>query len=145
MKIIKEFKEFAAQGNMLDMAVGVIIGAAFGKIITSLVNDIITPILSLFTGGIDFTQLFCNLSSTPVESVAKAQEAGIPVVAYGMFIQNIVDFLIQAFAIFMVIRAIMSFKKKKAEEPAKPVRVCPYCKSEIADEATRCPHCTSEL
>ncbi len=145
MKIIKEFKEFAAQGNMLDMAVGVIIGAAFGKIIASLVSDIITPILSLFTGGIDFTNLFYNLSSTPVESLAKAQEAGIPVVAYGMFIQNVIDFIIQAFAIFMVIRTIMSFKKKKAEEPAKPARLCPYCKSEIADEATRCPHCTSEL
>ena len=141
----KDFKEFAVQGNMLDMAVGIIIGGAFGKIISSLVSDIIAPILGKLMGGLDFSQAFYNLSDTPVESLAKAQEMGLAVIAYGAFIQNIIDFLIQAFAIFVVLRVMMKFKKK--EEPAieKPARLCPFCKSEIADDATRCPHCTSEL
>jgi len=139
----KDFKEFAVRGNMLDMAVGIIIGASFGRIITSFVEDVISPLLGLLTGGIDFTALFFNLSATPVESVAKAKEVGIPVLAYGNFMQSILDFVIQAFAIFVVLRLIMNFRKKQA--PAKPARVCPYCKMEIADDATRCPHCTSEL
>ena len=144
-QFFKDFKEFALQGNVLNLAIGVVIGGAFGKIVSSFVNDIITPLLGLVTGGVNFSSLFYNLSSTPVGSLAKAQEAGIPVLAYGMFIQNVIDFLISAFAIFIVLRAMMRFKKKEEETPAKPVRLCPYCKSEIADDATRCPHCTSEL
>ena len=144
-QFFKDFKEFALQGNVLNLAIGVVIGGAFGKIVSSFVNDIITPLLGLVTGGVNFSSLFYNLSSTPVESLAKAQEAGIPVLAYGMFIQNVIDFLISAFAIFIVLRAMMRFKKKEEETPAKPARLCPYCKSEVADEATRCPHCTSEL
>lgn len=144
-QFFKDFKEFALQGNVLNLAIGVVIGGAFGKIVSSFVNDIITPLLGLVTDGVNFSSLFYNLSSTPVESLAKAQEAGVPVLAYGMFIQNVIDFLISAFAIFIVLRAMMRFKKKEEEAPAKTARLCPYCKSEIADDATRCPHCTSEL
>ena len=95
-QFFKDFKEFALQGNVLNLAIGVVIGGAFGKIVSSFVNDIITPLLGLVTGGVNFSSLFYNLSSTPVESLAKAQEAGIPVLAYGMFIQNVIDFLISA-------------------------------------------------
>ncbi|MDO4952638.1 MAG: large conductance mechanosensitive channel protein MscL [Synergistaceae bacterium] len=144
-QFFKDFREFALQGNALNLAIGVVIGGAFGKIVSSFVSDIITPLLGLVTGGVDFSGLFYNLSSTPVENLAKAQESGIPVLAYGMFIQNVIDFLITAFAIFIALRSMMRFKKKEEEAPAKPARLCPYCKSEIADDATRCPHCTSEL
>jgi len=141
-QFLKDFREFAVKGNVLDMAIGVIVGAAFGKIITSFVEDIISPLLGLLTGGIDFASLFLNLSSTKVGSVAKAKELGLPVLAYGNFMQSVLNFVIQAFALYIVLRLIMSFRKKEAPAPA---RVCPYCKMEIADDATRCPHCTSEL
>ena len=119
MGFIKEFKEFAMKGNVMDMAVGVIIGGAFGKIVTSLVNDIIMPIVSLATGGIDFTNLFVNLSDdVKYKTIAEATEAGASVFAYGQFIQNILDFIIIAFCIFMMIKAMNKMKKK--EEPAAP-------------------------
>ncbi len=118
-QFFKDFKEFALQGNVLNLAIGVVIGGAFGKIVSSFVNDIITPLLGLVTGGVNFSSLFYNLSSTPVESLAKAQEAGIPVLAYGMFIQNVIDFLITAFAIFIVLRSMMRFKKKEEEDRKK--------------------------
>lgn len=141
-QFLKDFKEFAVKGNVLDMAIGVIVGAAFGKIITSFVEDIISPLIGLLTGGIDFASLFLNLSSTKVESVAKAKELGLPVLAYGNFMQSILNFVIQAFALYIVLRVIMRFRSNEAPAPA---RVCPYCKMEVADDATRCPHCTSEL
>ena len=118
MGFIKEFKEFAMKGNVMDMAVGVIIGGAFGKIVTSLVNDVIMPLVSLATGGIDFTNLFVNLSDdVKYKTLAEAQEAGASVFAYGTFIQNIIDFIIIAFCIFLMIKAMNKMKKK--EEPAK--------------------------
>ena len=118
MGFIKEFKEFAMKGNVMDMAVGVIIGGAFGKIITSLVNDVLMPIIGLATGGIDFTNLFVNLSDdVKYDTLAKAQEAGASVFAYGQFIQNIVDFLIVAFCIFLMLKGINKLNRKK-EEPA---------------------------
>ena len=117
MGFIKEFKEFAMKGNVMDMAVGVIIGGAFGKIVTSLVNDMLMPIISLCTGGIDFTNLFVNLSDdVKYKTLAEAQEAGASVFAYGTFIQNIIDFIIIAFCIFLMIKAMNKMKKK--EEPA---------------------------
>ena len=117
MGFIKEFKEFAMKGNVMDMAVGVIIGGAFGKIVTSLVNDVIMPLVSLATGGIDFTNLFVNLSDdVKYKTLAEAQEAGASVFAYGTFIQNIIDFIIIAFCIFLMIKAMN--KMKKQEEPA---------------------------
>ncbi|MBO5593165.1 MAG: large conductance mechanosensitive channel protein MscL [Prevotella sp.] len=118
MGFIKEFKEFAVKGNVMDMAVGVIIGGAFGKIVTSLVNDVIMPVVSLATGGIDFTNLFVNLSDdVKYKTIAEATEAGASVFAYGQFIQNIVDFLIVAFCIFLMLKGINKMNRKK-EEPA---------------------------
>ena len=118
MGFVKEFKEFAMKGNVMDMAVGVIIGGAFGKIVTSLVNDILMPIISLATGGMDFTNLFVNLSDDmKYKTLAEAQEAGASVFAYGTFIQNIIDFIIIAFCIFLMIKAMNKLKK---EEPAAP-------------------------
>ena len=118
MGFIKEFKEFAMKGNVMDMAVGVIIGGAFGKIVTSLVNDVLMPVISLATGGIDFTNLFINLSgSEKYDTLQAAQEAGASVFAYGSFIQNVVDFLIVAFCIFLMLKGINKLNRKK-EEPA---------------------------
>ncbi len=120
MGFVKEFKEFAMKGNVMDMAVGVIIGGAFGKIVTSLVNDILMPIISMATGGIDFTNLFVNLSSDDkFETLAAAQEAGASVFAYGQFIQNIIDFIIIAFCIFLMIKGMNKLNRKK-EEPEAP-------------------------
>ena len=143
--MIDEFKKFIMRGNVLDMAVGIIIGAAFGKIVTSFVNDVLMPPLGLILGQVDFSNLFINLSSTKVETYAEAKAAGLPIIAYGSFLNSVVDFLIVAFAIFMLIKQVNRLIPKKEEEPEKPKRHCPYCKSEIDDEATRCPHCTSEL
>ena len=121
MGFIKEFKEFAMKGNVMDMAVGVIIGGAFGKIVTSLVNDVIMPVVSLATGGIDFTNLFVNLSDdVKYKTLAEAQEAGASVLAYGAFIQNIIDFIIIAFCIFMMIKAMNKMKKKEEPAPEAP-------------------------
>ena len=141
--MIQEFKTFIMRGNVLDMAVGIIIGAAFGKIVTSFVNDLLMPPLGLILGQVDFSNLFINLSSTEVATFAEAKEAGLPIIAYGSFLNSVVDFLIVAFAIFMLIKQVNRLMPAK-ETPAAP-RKCPYCKSEIDEEATRCPHCTSEL
>ena len=120
MGFVKEFKEFAMKGNVMDMAVGVIIGGAFGKIVTSLVNDVLMPVISLVTGGIDFTNLFVNLSDdTKYKTLAEAQEAGASLLAYGQFIQNIIDFVIVAFCIFLMIKGMNKLNRKK-EEPEAP-------------------------
>lgn len=142
MGMLKEFKDFALRGNVVDMAVGVVIGAAFGKIVSSLVSDIIMPPLGYVLGGIDFSNLFLPLSRIPVSSLSEAKEMGIPVIAYGQFLNNVIDFLIVAFAIFIVVKQINRFFPNA---PAKEPRKCPYCREAIADDATRCPHCTAEL
>ena len=142
--MIEEFKKFVMRGNVLDMAVGIIIGAAFGKIVTSFVNDVLMPPLGLLLGKVDFSNLFINLSSTPAATLAEAKEAGLPVIAYGAFLNSVVDFLIVAFAIFMLIRQVNKLVPQKEEAAPEP-HLCPYCKTEIPEEATRCPHCTSEL
>ena len=141
--MVEEFKKFIMRGNVLDMAVGIIIGAAFGKIVSSFVSDLLMPPLGLILGKVDFSNLFFNLSSTDYATIAEAKAAGAPVIAYGMFLNAVVDFLIVAFAIFMLIKQVNRFMPAKEDAPAP--RKCPYCKSEIDDEATRCPHCTSEL
>jgi len=140
--MIEEFKQFIARGNVLDMAVGIIIGAAFGKIVTSFVNDILMPPVGLLLGKVDFSNLFINLSDTKVITLAEAKSFGIPVIAYGSFLNAVIDFLIVAFAIFMLIKQVNRIMPKKEETPK---RTCPYCKSEIADDAVKCPHCTSDL
>lgn len=142
--MFKEFKEFALKGSVLDLAIGVIIGAAFGKIVTSLVDDVLMPPLGMLIGAVDFSSLFVNLSGQPVASLDAARKAGIPVIAYGNFINTLISFLIVAFAIFLVVRQINRIRRAPAAEgPA--IKECPYCTSAIAQKATRCPACTSNL
>lgn len=142
---LNEFKEFAVKGNIMDMAIGVIIGGAFGKIVTSFVNDIIMPAISLLTGKIDFNNLFIALDGNTYATLEAAQAAGVSTLNYGTFLTTIIDFLIIAISMFIVIKKL--FKAKKEEPAPAPVttKQCPYCKSTIDLEATRCPHCTSEL
>lgn len=144
---LEEFKAFAVKGNVVDMAVGVIIGGAFGKIVTSLVNDIVMPIVGIFMGGVDFTNLFYATDGNIYATVDDAVAAGSGVIKYGAFINQIIDFLIIAIIVFVMLKIITGMKKEEAPaEPEAPTtKVCPFCKSEIAIEATRCPHCTSEL
>jgi large conductance mechanosensitive channel len=141
----KEFKEFIARGNVIDLAVAVIIGAAFGKIVTSLVDGILMPPLGLLLGKVDFSSLFYVLDSSkgmPL-SLQDAKAKGIPVIAYGNFINDIIYFLIIAFVIFLLIRTINNMKKKQQADPV--VKDCPYCLSTIPVKATRCAHCTADL
>ena len=144
--MLKEFREFAMRGSVVDLAVGVIIGGAFGAIVTSLVNDIIMPPIGVLLGNVDFTDLFINLSGGSYPSLAAAQEAGAATINYGVFINTIINFLIVALALFFVIRGMNSMQKKEEEAPAEPTtKECPHCFTEIPLKATRCPHCTSEL
>jgi large conductance mechanosensitive channel len=140
--MLKEFKEFAMRGNVLDLAVGLIIGAAFGKIVTSFVNDILMPPIGLLLGNVSFKDLFLDLSGKGYASLEAAKAAGAPTINYGMFIQNILDFLIVAFAIFLLIKQVNRFRKPAA---APETKECPYCASTIPIKAVRCPSCTSEL
>lgn len=147
---ILEFKAFIMRGNVIDLAVGVIIGGAFQKIVNSLVNDIVMPLISLLTGGIDFSNWFLVLGEGEFATAAAAKEAGVATLNYGTFLSTALDFLIMAFVIFLIIKAINrvseKLKKETPEEPAAPTtKVCPYCKSEIDIAATKCPHCTSEV
>ena len=146
-KFINEFKEFAVKGNVVDMAVGVMVGTAFTKIVNSLVNDVITPALSVITGHVDFSSLFVALDGNTYSTVEQAKEAGATVVNYGAFITNIVDFLMIAICLFVILKVIFKFRRKKEEapKPAPTTKKCPYCLNEILLEATRCGHCTSEL
>ena len=145
-KFFEDFKAFAMRGNVVDMAVGVVIGGAFGKITTSLVNDIFMPLLGILTGGVNFGGMFYALDGNQYASIEAATEAGVGTLNYGMFIQNIVDFVLIAFCMFLVVKAMMKLKKPEpAPAPAKAPRLCPFCMTEIHDDATRCPHCTSEL
>ncbi len=146
MGIIKEFKEFAIKGNVIDMAVGIIIGGAFGKIVTSLVNDVVMPPIGRLLGRVDFSSLFINLSGGDYKSLAEAKAAGAATLNYGMFINTVIDFLIVAFVIFMIIKQINRLKRQSVPAPG-PVttKECPFCLSVIPIKATRCPHCTSEL
>ncbi|HEY8363404.1 MAG TPA: large conductance mechanosensitive channel protein MscL [Tissierellaceae bacterium] len=140
----KEFKEFAVKGNVADLAIGVIIGSAFGKIVTSLVNDIIMPIVGLFIGKVDFSNLFISLNGVKYPSLSAAQEAGAPTLNYGIFINTIIEFFIISFSIFLVVRQINRFKKKEEKtEKVATSKKCPYCYSDIHINATRCPYCTS--
>ena len=142
-KILQEFKTFVMRGNVIDMAVGVVVGGAFSNIVNSLVNDIVMPVVSLVTGKINFADMMISLDGNKYASLAAAQEAGAPVIAYGNFIQIIVQFLLTAFVIFMVIKGINKLHKP-APEPAPTTKICPFCKSEIHIEAVKCPHCASE-
>ena len=142
--MLKEFKEFAMKGNVLDLAVGFIIGAAFGKIVTSLVTDIVMPPIGLILGKVDFSSLFINISGKTYGSLAEAKQAGAATINYGIFLNNVVDFIIVAFAIFILVRMVNRWNKP-APVAADPTKECPYCASKIPAKATRCPNCTSEL
>jgi large conductance mechanosensitive channel len=142
--MFKEFKEFIMRGNVMDMAVGIIIGAAFGKIISSFVSDILMPPIGLLMGKVDFSSLFVNLSDKTFETLEAAKKAGAPTLNYGLFINTIIDFLIVAFAIFMVIKQINRFKRQPEPAPVN-TKECPFCFSVIPIKASRCPRCTSEL
>ena len=142
--MLKEFKEFAMRGNAIDMAVGIVIGAAFGRIVSSLVADIIMPPIGLLLGRGDFSNLFINLSGQHYDSLADAKKAGVAVISYGAFLNTVIEFLIVAFAIFLLVRQINRFQKP-APAPAPSTKECPYCASTIPLKAVRCPNCTSEL
>ena len=146
MGMVKEFKEFAVKGNVVDMAVGIIIGGAFGTIVKSLVADVIMPPIGLLLGGVDFSNLYIVLGSGEYESLDAAKEAGAATINYGVFINTVLDFIIVAFAIFMVIRAMNKLKRKEEAPPAEPTtKECPQCLSTIPIKALRCAHCTAQL
>lgn len=140
--MLKEFRQFILRGNVVDLAVGVIIGGAFGKIISSLVSDIIMPPIGLMLNGVDFSNLFVSLTGTHYATLAEAQAAGAPTLNYGNFVNAIIDFLIVGLVIFLLIRAINRLQKPA---PASATKECPHCFSTISLKATRCPNCTSQL
>ncbi len=148
--MLKEFKEFAMRGNVVDMAVGIIIGAAFGQIVTSLVNDVLMPPIGLLLGNVDFSNLFLVLKggteAGPYASLADAKAAGAVTLNYGLFVNTVISFVIVALAVFLLIRSINRLQREEKASPAEPTtKECPHCLSIIPLKATRCPHCTSEL
>ncbi len=144
--MLKEFKEFAMKGNVLDMAIGIIIGAAFGKIVTSFVSDVLMPPIGKLMGKVDFSGLYINLSGTSYKSLAEAKAAGAATINYGIFLNTVLDFLIVAFAIFLLIRQVNKLRAPKPAPPAPPsTKECNYCLSVIPIKAVRCPQCTSDL
>lgn len=141
--MLKEFRDFAMRGNVIDMAVGIILGGAFGRIVTSLVNDVLMPPIGLLLGRVDFGSLYLNLLGDRYPSLAEAQAAGAPTINYGLFLNTVLDFLVVAFAIFLLVRQVNRLQRKP--EAAPTTRECPYCLSSIPLRAQRCPHCTSTL
>ena len=143
-RILGEFRDFAMRGNMLDMAVGIIVGAAFGRVVSSFVSDVLTPPIGLFTGHSDFSNKFINLSGHAYATLAEAKAAGAATINYGVFLNTVSDFLIVAFAVFLLVRQVNRlWTEQKA--PVAAMRDCPFCLSSVAIKATRCPHCTSTL
>ncbi len=149
--MLNDFKKFIMRGNVIDMAVGIIIGAAFGKIVSSLVKDVIMPPIGLLLGNVDFSNLFIDLSGKGYQTLAEATKAGAPVIRYGVFINTVIEFLIIAFAVFMMIKVVNAIHEravKKEEEEAPPApttKKCSYCFMEIPINAVKCPHCTADL
>lgn len=142
---LTDFKSFALRGNVLDLAVGVIIGGAFGKIVSSLVSDIFMPLIGIITGGVDISSAFIALDGRQYANVETAIASGAPTLHYGAFLQNIIDFLLVAFCIFVFTRYVGKLARRKKEAHAKLSPACPFCKMEVAEGATRCPHCTSRI
>jgi large conductance mechanosensitive channel len=148
--IVKEFREFAVKGNVVDMAVGIIIGGAFGTVVKSLVDDVLMPPIGLLLGGVDFAEIFVTLKqgavAGPYETLAAAREAGAVTINLGLFLNATVSFLIVGFAVFLLVRAINRIRREEPKPPPAPTeKPCPYCLQNVLLEATRCPHCTSEL
>jgi large conductance mechanosensitive channel len=145
-EMFKEFKEFAMKGSVLDMAVGIIIGAAFGKIVASFVGDVLMPPLGLLIGKVDFSNLFLSLSGKSYETLAAAKAAGAPTLNYGVFFNECINFVIVAFAIFLLVKAVNKLKREeKAPAPAPTTKACPQCLMDVPLAAKRCGHCTSQL
>jgi large conductance mechanosensitive channel len=145
--MIQEFREFIQRGSVLDLAIGIVIGAAFAAVVNSLVNDIVMPPIGYLLGGVNFADLFISLDGQEYESLTAAQDAGAATINYGLFINAVIVFLVVAFVIFLIVRMVNRMQREEeAEEPAEPdTKECPYCRSEIAIAATRCPQCTSQL
>jgi large conductance mechanosensitive channel len=143
--MFKEFKEFALKGNVIDLAVGIIIGAAFGKVVQSLVTDIIMPPIGKVVGNVDFASLFINLSGTSYATLAEAKKAGAATLNYGLFLNSIVDFALMAFVVFLMVKQINRLKRTEPAAPAPETKECPFCLSTVALQASRCPQCTSTL
>jgi large conductance mechanosensitive channel len=143
--MLKEFKAFAARGNVVDLAVGVIIGAAFGKIVSSLVSDIVMPPIGLLIGRVDFRNLFVSLNGESYATLAEAQKAAAPTINYGIFLNSVLEFLIVAFAVFLIVRQINRLSPPPPAAAPDPIKTCQFCASQIPVAATRCPHCTSTL
>ena len=143
--MLKEFKEFAMRGNVVDMAVGIILGAAFGNIVTSLVNDVLMPPIGLVLGKVDFSNLFINLTAKHFDTVAAAKAAGAATLNYGVFLNTIINFVIVAFAIFLLVRQVNRLQKPAPAPAAPATKACTFCCSQIPAGATRCPQCTSQL
>jgi large conductance mechanosensitive channel len=143
--MLKEFKEFAMRGSMLDLAIGIIIGGAFGKIVTSLVNDVIMPPIGLLLGRVNFANLFVSLTGVKFASLADAQAAGAPTINYGLFLNTIVDFVLVALVIFLLVKQINRLAAKQVPPAPATTKDCPYCQTAISIRASRCPHCTSQL
>ena len=144
MGLIREFKEFAVKGSVLDVAIGIIIGASFGNVVNSLVKDVIMPPIGLLLGKVDFINLFVSLNGVHYETLAAAQAAGAPTINYGTFINTVISFLIVAFVIFLLVRQVNAMRSKPMPL-ALTTKDCPYCKENIPLAAVRCPHCTSDL
>jgi large conductance mechanosensitive channel len=145
MAMLKEFREFAARGNVIDLAVGVIIGAAFGKIVTSAVNDLLMPPIGMAIGRVDFADLFVTLDGSSWPSLEAAKAAAAPAIAYGQFLNTIIEFIVVAFAVFVMVKQINRLKTPEPTAPSEEARDCPFCVSRISKKATRCPHCTSAV
>jgi large conductance mechanosensitive channel len=143
--MLKEFKEFAMRGSVLDMAIGIIVGAAFGKVVASMVNDILMPPIGMLLGRTDFSSFFISLSRTHYATLADAKKAGAAVISYGVFGNTVLEFLIVSFAVFLIVRQVNRFRKPAPVPAAPATKECPYCVSKIPLMAKRCPHCTSDL
>lgn len=146
-KFLDEFRQFAFKGNMVDLAIGMIIGSAFTALVNSVVNDLIMPVIGVLTGGIDFSNLFIPLNDAAKEftSLSAAKDAGVPVFAYGAFLTQLLQFLIMAFVVFLFVKQMNRLRKPEPQPQKAPVKICPYCRLEVPLDAARCPHCTSEL
>ncbi|MFZ0214193.1 MAG: large-conductance mechanosensitive channel protein MscL [Candidatus Acidiferrales bacterium] len=143
--MLKEFKEFAMKGNVVDMAIGIIIGAAFGRIVTSLVSDVIMPPIGLLLGKVDFNSLFVNISGKSYADLAAAKAAGAATINYGVFLNTVIDFLIVAFVIFLIVRQVNRWTRKPGPPPEPTMKDCPYCLSKIPVKASKCAYCTAQV
>ena len=144
-KLFADFKKFCTKGNILELATGVMIGGAFTTIVNSLVNDLLMPVIGLVTGGVDLAGLFVALDGNTYATIDAAKEAGVGTLNYGAFIQNVINFLIIAFCVFLFVKFMSKLMPKKEAAPAKPARLCPYCKQPVHDEAVKCQHCASDI